>query len=198
HHGDAGMQVSHETIYHAVYLQARGNLRVALKHQKALRTGRTRRTARSETAGALRSARPWVDLHISARPAEAEDRAVPGHWEGDLITGAGNHSVIATLVERSSRYVQLVALPNGKVSELVAAQLSAAMRTLPASLRRTLTWDQGSEMAAHATFSLATHIEVYFCDPHSPWQRGSNENTNRLLRDYYPKSSTDFRTLTQA
>ncbi|PZF81734.1 IS30 family transposase [Jiangella anatolica] len=196
--GDAGMQVSHETIYQAVYLQARGNLRAELSHQKALRTGRVRRQARTSAAGALRSARPWVDLHISARPAEAADRAVPGHWEGDLLVGARNHSVVATLVERSSRYVRLVALPDGKISEFVAAQLAEAMRALPASLRRTLTWDQGSEMADHATFTLATGIEVYFCDPHSPWQRGSNENTNRLLRDYFPKGSTDFTTLTQA
>ena len=190
------MQVSHETIYQAIYLQARGNLRAELKHQKALRSGRTRRRARP--AGAISSTRPWVDLHISERPAEAADRAVPGHWEGDLIAGKGNHSAIATLVERSTRFVMLVSLPGGKVSEHVAAQLSAAMGRLPEALRRSLAWDQGSEMAGHAQFTLATGCPVYFCDPHSPWQRGSNENTNGLLRDYFPVSTTDFRKINQA
>ena len=190
------MHVSHETIYQAIYLQARGNLRAELKHQKALRSGRTRR--RAHPVGAISSNRPWVDLHISERPAEADDRAVPGHWEGDLLAGQGNHSAIATLVERSTRFVMLVALPGGKISEHVAAQLSQAMGRLPEALRRSLTWDQGSEMAAHAHFSLATGCPVYFCDPHSPWQRGSNENTNGLLRDYFPVATTDFRTITQA
>jgi transposase, IS30 family len=189
------MHVSHETIYQAIYLQARGNLRAELKHQKALRSGRTRR--RAHPAGAISSNRPWVELHISERPAEAEDRAVPGHWEGDLLAGQGNHSAIATLVERSTRFVMLVALPGGKVSEHVAAQLSQAMARLPEALRRSLTWDQGSEMAGHAQFSLATSCPVYFCDPHSPWQRGSNENTNGLLRDYFPVATTDFRKINQ-
>jgi IS30 family transposase len=189
------MHVSHETIYQAIYLQARGNLRAELKHQKALRSGRTRR--RAQPVGAISSNRPWAELHISARPAEADDRAVPGHWEGDLLIGQNNHSAIATLVERSTRFVMLVALPGGKLSEHVAEQLATAMGRLPEALRRSLAWDQGSEMAAHAHFSLATGCPVYFCDPHSPWQRGTNENTNGLLRDYFPSASTDFRTITQ-
>ena len=190
------MHVSHETIYQAIYLQGRGNLRAELKHQKALRSGRTRR--RAQPVGAISSSRSWIGLHISARPAEAADRAVPGHWEGDLLIGKGNHSAIATLVERSTRFVILVALPGGKVSDHVAAQLSQAMSRLPQALLRSLAWDQGSEMASHLDFSLATGCPVYFCDPHAPWQRGSNENTNGLLRDYFPSASTDFRTISQA
>jgi IS30 family transposase len=190
------LHVSHETIYQAIYLQGRGCLRTELKHQKALRSGRTRR--RAQPAGAISSNRQWLGLNISERPAEADDRAVPGHWEGDLIMGKGNHSAIATLVERTTRFVILVALPNGKLSEHVAEQLALAMGRLPHHLRRSLTWDQGSEMARHPRFSLATSCPVYFCDPHSPWQRGSNENTNGLLRDYYPAIATDFRTVTQA
>jgi transposase, IS30 family len=190
------MQVSHETIYQAIYLQSRGNLRAELKHQKALRSGRTRR--RAHPVGAISSSRPWIELHISERPAEAADRAVPGHWEGDLLIGKQSHSAIATLVERSTRFVILVALPGGKVSEHVAAQLIQAMGRLPEALLRSLTWDQGSEMARHLDFSLATGCKVYFCDPHSPWQRGSNENTNGLLRDYFPSESTDFATISQS
>jgi transposase, IS30 family len=189
------MHVSHETIYQAIYLQSRGNLRAELKHQKALRSGRTRR--RAQPAGAISCNRAWIGLHISARPAEAADRAVPGHWEGDLLIGKAGHSAIATLVERSSRFVMLVALPGGKVSEHVAEQLSQAMSRLPETLRRSLAWDQGSEMARHLDFTVATGCPVYFCDPHSPWQRGSNENTNGLLRDYFPSASTDFRTISQ-
>ncbi len=189
------MHVSHETIYQAIFLQGRGNLRAELKHQKALRSGRTRRRARP--AGAISSNRPWIELRISDRPAEAQDRAVPGHWEGDLLIGKQNHSAIATLVERTTRFVILVALPEGKLSEHLASQLSQAMTRLPQALRRSLTWDQGSEMARQRDFTLATGCPVYFCDPHSPWQRGSNENTNGLLRDYFPSASTDFRTITQ-
>jgi IS30 family transposase len=189
------MHVSHETIYQAIYLQTRGNLRVELKHQKALRSGRTRR--RAHPVGAISSSRSWLGLHISERPAEAADRAVPGHWEGDLLIGKQNHSAIATLVERSTRFAMLVALPEGKLSEHVAGQLATAMTRLPQALRRSLTWDQGSEMARHREFTIATGCPVYFCDPHSPWQRGSNENTNGLLRDYFPSASTDFRTITQ-
>jgi IS30 family transposase len=126
---------------------------------------------------------------ISERPAEAEDRAVPGHWEGDLILGAGNKSAIGTLVERSSRFVMLLHLPGGHGPEQVAAAMTQTMGGLPAALRRSLTWDQGKEMLAHAQISLATDLDIYFCDPHSPWQRGSNENTNGLLRQYFPKGT---------
>ena len=189
------MRISHEAIYQALYVQGRGALRRELT--ACLRTGRALRMPRARTR---RQGRTFIspEIMISQRPVEAADRAVPGHWEGDLLAGQGNHSAIATLVERSTRFVMLVALPGGKISEHVAAQLSQAMGRLPEALRRSLTWDQGSEMAAHAHFSLATGCPVYFCDPHSPWQRGSNENTNGLLRDYFPVATTDFRTITQA
>jgi IS30 family transposase len=190
------MQVSHETIYHAIYVQSRGSLRTELRHQVALRSGRTRRRARIP-GGAVRSGRNWLGLNISQRPAEATDRAVPGHWEGDLVIGKNNSSAVATLVERSTRYLILVALPHGHASLDVAARLTTAMRRLPTQLLRSLTWDQGTEMAAHPIFTLATDCPVYFCDPHSPWQRGTNENTNGLLRQYYPKGVTNFRTITQ-
>ena len=191
------MQVSHETIYQAIYVQSRGNLRTELRRQVALRSGRARRRTRPAAGAATRSNRDWVGLNISARPAEATDRAVPGHWEGDLVIGKNGDSAVATLVERSTRYLILVALPGGRVSHDVATRLATAMRRLPTQLRRSLTWDQGSEMAAHPTFTLTTGCPVYFCDPHSPWQRGSNENTNGLLRQYYPKGITDFRTINQ-
>lgn len=192
------MWVSHETIYQAIYLQARGNLRAELARQVALRSGRAARRPRPAVAGAVRSNRSWLGLHISARPAEAGDRAVPGHWEGDLVIGKDGASAIATLVERATRFVLLVALPEGRVSEHVVSQLAAKMVDLPERLRRSLTWDQGIEMARHLQFTVATGCPVYFCDPHSPWQRGSNENTNGLLRQYYPKGKFDFRTITQA
>jgi transposase, IS30 family len=188
--------VSHETIYQGVYVQTRGNLRAELTRQVALRSGRAQRVRRGAPAGALRSRRPWISLHISQRPPEVADRAVPGHWEGDLILGARNASAIATLVERSTRFVLLAALPDGKLAEDLADRLITVMNTLPAHLRRSLTWDQGTEMAAHATFTLATGALVYFCDPHAPWQRGSNENTNGLLRQYFPKGS-DLRPYSQ-
>jgi IS30 family transposase len=191
------MWVSHETIYQAIYLQSRGNLRAELSRQKALRSGRAARRPRAAEAGAVRSTRSWLGLNIADRPAEAADRAVPGHWEGDLVIGKDGASAVATLVERTSRFVLLVGLPDGRVSEHVTAQLSAAMAGLPDQLRRSLTWDQGTEMARHAEFSLAADCPVYFCDPHAPWQRGSNENTNGLLRQYYPKGVTDFRRITQ-
>jgi IS30 family transposase len=190
--------VSHETIYQAIYFQARGALRQELARQVVLRTGRTSRRRQSRQASAGRGSRPWVrDLHISTRPAEATDRAVPGHWEGDLIIGARGSSAIITLVERTTRYVMLGALPNSRISDEVIDVLTDLMRRLPTELRKTLTWDQGSEMAHHASFTLATNCQVFFCDPHSPWQRGSNENTNGLLRQYFPRTSTDFRTISQ-
>ena len=192
------MQVSHETIYQALYLQSRGNLRAELSRQVALRSGRTRRRRQTTAAGAVRSRRPWVtDFHISTRPAEAADRAVPGHWEGDLVIGARGNSAIVTLVERSTRFVMLGALPQSRVSEDVITVLSALIERLPVELRRSLTWDQGAEMARHAEFSVMTGCPVYFCDPHSPWQRGSNENTNGLLRQYFPEGRYDFRTIDQ-
>jgi IS30 family transposase len=199
--GRKEMQVSHETIYQAIYVQARGNLRAELSRQVALRSGRLSRRGRAQAAGAIRSQRPWLGMNISQRPAEAADRAVPGHWEGDLLEGTrrgGGSSAIATLVERSTRFVILVALPDGKLSDSLAARLGTAMSWLPRRLMASLTWDQGTEMAAHRKFSVATDCPVYFCDPHSPWQRGTNENTNGLLRQYFPKGRFDFTTIDQA
>jgi IS30 family transposase len=179
------MWVSHETIYQSLYVQGRGSLRKEL-HQ-CLRSGQAlRRTRRSR--GETRGRIPDMVM-ISERPAEVEDRAVPGHWEGDLILGKNNKSAIGTLVERSSRYVMLLHLADGRSATQVRDAMTAAIQTLPVSLRRTLTWDQGKEMAEHVQFSIDTGIDVYFCDPHSPWQRGSNENTNGLLRQYFPKGT---------
>jgi IS30 family transposase len=189
---DAEMQVSHETIYRTLFIQSRGALRRELT--KHLRTGRVIRRPAGTRLPDGRGGRPGI-LNISERPAEADDRAVPGHWEGDLVFGK-RMSPVATLVERSTRFVMLVALPNGHKSDLVADALAAKISTLPAALTRTLTWDQGHEMAEHVRFTQETGIEVYFCDPRSPWQRGSNENTNGLLRQYLPRT-LDFRTLTQ-
>jgi IS30 family transposase len=179
--------LAHETIYQAIYVQGRGALRRELA--AALRSGRAhRRPHRDPQARQARFTTPMV--MISERPAEAEDRAVPGHWEGDLILGAGNTSAIATLVERHTRYVRLAALPEGRHdAATVRDALVQAMAGLPASLTRSLTWDQGTEMARHHEFSLATGIPVYFCEPASPWMRGSNENTNGLLRQYFPKGT---------
>jgi IS30 family transposase len=191
------MRVSHEAIYQAIYLQARGDLRRELSEQVKLRSGRRHRRSQAQVAGAVRSNRPWLGLNISERPVEAADRAVPGHWEGDLLIGARGASAVATLVERSTRFCLVVALPESRVSAYVADQLAQAMRRLPDQLRRSLTWDQGAEMASHAKFTLATDCQVFFCDPHSPWQRGSNENTNGLLREYWPTSKTDFRQVSQ-
>ena len=184
------MWVSHETIYQALYIQSRGNLRAELTRQTALRTGRTRRRPQREPAGDVRSRRPWIgDWHVSTRPAEAEDRALPGHWEGDLIIGQEGGSAMITLVERATRFVMLGRLPEGRTSTEVVTVLTDLAGRLPATLRRSLTWDQGVELAEHDTFRLATGCPVYFCDPHSPWQRGSNENTNGLLRQYFPKGT---------
>jgi transposase, IS30 family len=183
--GEEGMRVSAETIYQCLYLQSRGELRTQLK--LALRSGRAQRVPAGSTR--VKAARIAGMVNISERPAEVEDRAVPGHWEGDLIVGKGGRSQIATLVERSTRFVTLVRIPYDKTAERVALCLSMAMARLPHALARTLTWDQGTELAAHAKVTVATNIPVYFCDPHSPWQRGSNENTNGLLRQYFPKGT---------
>jgi len=181
--GDLGMRVSHETIYRTLFVQARGALRKELT--TCLRTGRTQRRPhmRIEQSGAGRLRNMIL---ISDRPPEIEDRAVPGHWEGDLIIGKGGRSAIGVLVERWSRYVVLLHLPHGRTAEDVRAALTRQVSKLPAELRRTLTWDQGKEMAEHVRFSTDTNMVVYFCDPHSPWQRGSSENTNGLLRQYFP------------
>jgi transposase, IS30 family len=179
------MRVSHETIYQAIYVQGRGALRRELA--ASLRTGRALRKPRRKE-GERRGKIPGMVM-ISERPAEARDRAVPGHWEGDLIIGAAHQSAIGTLVERSTRFVMLLHLPDGYGPEKVASAMTAAMGGLPAALRRSLTWDQGTEMTNHAQISLATDLDIYFCDPHSPWQRGSNENTNGLLRQYFPKGT---------
>jgi IS30 family transposase len=188
------MQVSHETIYRTLFVQSRGALRRELA--RYLRTGRVIRRPKGVRLPDGRGGRPNI-LHISERPAEAEDRAVPGHWEGDLIFGKAM-SPIATLVERSTRFVMLVRLPGGNhQADVVADALAAAITTLPKQVTRSLTWDQGHEMADHARFTIATGVQVYFCDPKSPWQRGSNENTNGLLRQYLPRR-LDFRTLSQA
>ena len=181
------MQVSHETIYRSLFIQARGLLKKQL--QSHLRAGhRYRRGRRPATVAGLSQGPIPAAISIRERPAEADDRAVPGHWEGDLIVGAHNASYIATLVERRSRYLLLVKV-NDCTAEHVAQALAAKMRTLPTVLRRSLTWDRGHEMAQHREFSLATDMQVYFCDPQSPWQRGSNENTNGLLRQYFPKGT---------
>jgi len=178
------MHVSHETIYRSLFVQARGDLRHELTGH--LRTGRATRRPAGVRLPDGRGIRPNI-LNISQRPAEAADRAVPGHWEGDLVFGRGM-TPVATLVERSTRYLMLVGLPDGHRAELVADALAAAITTLPRQLTRSLTWDQGNEMAEHARFTIDTGVAVYFCDPKSPWQRGSNENTNGLLRQYLPRT----------
>jgi transposase, IS30 family len=180
------LHVTHETIYQALYVQGRGELRREVA--RALRTGRTVR--KPQRTGGQRQPR-FIDpmVMISQRPAEAEDRAVPGHWEGDLIVSGDNKSAIGTLVERSTRYLLLVHLGQGRTAEHVRDGLIATIATLPDHLKRSLTWDQGSEMALHRHFTTAADMPVYFCDPRSPWQRGSNENTNGLLRQYFPKGS---------
>lgn len=180
------MRVAHETIYQALYVQGRGELRRDL--EKALRSGRVRR--KPQRRGDQRTARLSEPmLMISERPAEVADRAVPGHWEGDLIIGQLNRSAIGTLVERTTRYVMLLHLSEGRGPDQVRDALVKAVAGLPEHLARSLTWDQGTEMHRHAEFTVATNIPVYFCDPASPWQRGSNENTNGLLRQYFPKGT---------
>jgi len=180
---DKSMRVSHETIYRSLFIQARGVLKKQLAAH--LRRGRTMRRGRHYANSGPGRGQICDTVSIRERPAQAEDRAVPGHWEGDLLVGSGT-SHIATLVERKSRFVVLVKVPSNDTRTVVTA-LTRRVRKLPKQLRRSLTWDRGKEMAAHKDFSLATDVKVYFCDPHSPWQRGSNENTNGLLRQYFPK-----------
>jgi transposase, IS30 family len=184
--GQPEMHVSHETIYQSLYVQGRGALRRELA--ACLRTGRALRKPRRKEAG--RQGQIPGMVMISERPAEAADRAVPGHWEGDLIMGKGNASAIGTLVERSTRYCLLLHLPAGHDAAAVRDQMIPAIQSLPAMLRQSMTWDQGKEMTLHAQITAATGMPIYFCDPHSPWQRGSNENTNGLLRQYFPKGTS--------
>jgi IS30 family transposase len=182
---DPQMRVSHETIYQSLFVQARGALRLELA--RCLRTGRAQRRPRRRTAS-RHGQLPDMVL-ISDRPAEVGDRAVPGHWEGDLVVGKAGGSAIGTLIERQSRYVMLLKLAEGRFAEHVRTEIAAKILELPAQLRRSLTWDRGKEMAEHVQLTIDTGIQVYFCDPHSPWQRGSNENVNGLLRQYFPKGS---------
>jgi IS30 family transposase len=188
---DEEMRVSHETIYQSLFVQGRGALGKEL--WRSLRTGRAKRRPQGRAKSTKGQIRDMV--MISEGPAEVEDRAVPGHWEGDLIIGKGK-SAIGTLVERHSRYVMLFPLPNGSTAESVRVALVDTVQKLPEHLWRSLTWDQCKEMAQHAKFTVDTGIQVYFCDPKSPWQRGSNENTNGLLRQYFPKG-TDLSQHTQ-
>jgi transposase, IS30 family len=179
---DDSMRISHETIYKTLYVQGRGELRRELA--RCLRTGRAKRVPRGRLDN--RGRIPGMVM-ISERPPEVADRAVPGHWEGDLLMGKAGKSAIGTLVERSTRFVMLFPLRKGRSAEHVREAMTETIQSLPQALRRTLTWDQGKEMTQHVRFSVDTGVDVYFCDPHSPWQRGSNENTNGLLRQYFPK-----------
>lgn len=185
------MWLSHETIYQALYVQGRGALRQELAREKALRTGRTTRIPQSRAPKAR--GQSWVQgCNISTRPAEVKDRAVPGHWEGDLVVGTKNQSAVITLVERTSRLALLRRLPEAHDTTSVMPVLTEMIAGLPVIARKSLTWDQGPEMSSHTDLTVATDIKVFFCDPHSPWQRGSNENLNGLLRDFFPKG-TDFK-----
>ena len=181
---DPEMRVSHETIYQSLFVQGRGELRRELA--RCLRSGRTCRKQRGTIDG--RGRIPNMVM-ISERPPEVEDRAVPGHWEGDIILGTNGRSAVGTLVERTTRFVLLLHLEGGRAAISVEAAMRRAVATLPEELRRSITWDQGAEMATHLSFTTATGIPIYFCDPHAPWQRGSNENTNGLLRQYLPKGT---------
>jgi len=190
---DGSLRVSHETIYRSLFIQARGVLKKELMDH--LRSKRHMRRSRHASAGGQSRGQIVDAISIRERPAEAEDRAIPGHWEGDLLSGAKN-SYIATLVERHSRFAMLIKVPS-KETEAVVAALSQHVRKLSATLRRSLTWDRGLEMAKHKDFTVATDVKVYFCDPQSPWQRGTNENTNLLLRQYFPRG-TDLAGYSQA
>ena len=189
---DLEMRVSHETIYQSLFVQSRGALRKELA--ACLRTGRTRRRphGRKDPGGYIKDM-----VVISDRPAEVEDRAVPGHWEGDLIVGRQGKSAIVTLVERQTRYVMLARIGTDKTSAHVCVAITEQIQGLPEHLVKSLTWDRGKELASHVQFSIDTGVQVYFCDPHSPWQRGTNENTNGLLRQYFPKG-TDLAAHSQA
>ena len=191
HPDDPSMHVSHETIYQSLFVQGRGELRRELT--RCLRSGRAQRRpqGRVERRGKI----PGMVM-ISERPAEVEDRAVPGHWEGDLILGAGGRSAVGTLVERTTRYVLLLHLASDHTAATLEAAMRRAIATLPDELMRSVTWDQGAEMANHRAITVATGVPIYFCDPHSPWMRGSNENTNGLLRQYMPKG-TDLSRFTE-
>lgn len=192
--GDPDRQVSHETIYRTVFVQSRGALKRALAQH--LRRQRVQRRARAASAVGHYPGHIVDAVSIRQRPAEVEDRAIPGHWEGDLLMGARRASQVATLVERQSRYVMLVRIPKGDTHTVVRA-LAKRVQHLPKGLMKSLTWDRGTELAAHRAFTIATDVQVYFCDPQSPWQRGSNENTNGLLRQYLPKG-TDLSKYSQA
>jgi len=189
---DESMRVSHETIYRSLFIQARGALRKELLEH--LRSKRRMRRSRHASEHGHRRGQIVDAVSIRERPPEAEDRAIPGHWEGDLLAG-GKNSYIATLVERHSRFLMLVKVPS-KDTAVVVSALSERVRKLPTTLRRSLTWDRGLEMAKHKEFTVATDVQVYFCDPQSPWQRGSNENTNLLLRQYFPRG-TDLSSISQ-
>jgi len=190
--GDEAMHVSHETIYLTLFIQARGGLKRELTQHLRTRRANRRPKGTQPPSGKGQIVDPVM---ISERPAEVEDRAVPGHWEGDLLMGK-KQTAIGTLVERWSRYVMLFGLPDGHSADAVRTALAETVHQLPEHLWQSLTWDQGKEMAQHAQFTIDTGVQVYFCDPNSPWQRGSNENTNGLLRQYFPKG-TDMAALTQ-
>ena len=196
---DGSMRICHEQIYQALYVQGAGSLRAQLRVEKALRTGRTRRIPRSPLAGLPKPrGKSWIQgATISLRPPQADDRAVPGHWEGDLIIGGDSSSALITLVERRSRFVLITRLADNHRTRTVTDALKSMVDSLPRAVYSTITRDQGAEMAGHAAFTLATDIKVYFADPHSPRQRPTNENTNGLIREYFPKG-TDFNNVTDA